>query len=41
MHALQRFVQLEIRELVKGVEIRADRAGEQDGILRDDGQACA
>jgi hypothetical protein len=37
MNSLQRLMQLEVGELVKWVEIRADRAGEQDGILRDDG----
>mmetsp|Transcript_38462 Transcript_38462/g.115331 ORF Transcript_38462/g.115331 Transcript_38462/m.115331 type:complete len:259 (-) Transcript_38462:4107-4883(-) len=31
------FVQTFVGVLVEGVEVRADRAGEEDGILRDDG----
>lgn len=41
MAACECFSDLVVRELVKGVEICADGAGEKDGILWDDCEARA
>lgn len=41
MHALQSFTDLKIRELVEGIEIRADCAREEDWVLGDDCEAGA
>jgi hypothetical protein len=41
MDSLQGFVELEVRELVEGVEVGADCAREENGVLGDDGKAGA
>ncbi len=39
--ALEGVAELDIGVLVESVEVAADGAGEQDGVLRDDGQSAA
>jgi hypothetical protein len=41
MDALEGFAELLVGEFVEGVEVGADGAGEEDGVLRDDGEAGA
>lgn len=41
MNTFEGFTELNIGELAEGVEVGADCAGEEDGILRDDGEARA
>ena len=38
MNTFEGFAELGIGELIKGVEIGADGSGEEDWILRDDGE---
>ena len=41
VHALERGLQLGVAVAVEGVEVGAHGAGEEDGVLRDDGKAGA